>query len=173
MTSKFAWLLRLNISGPPAITILALAGPGACGSSTNSRGVSVAQMKDDKNLQKLSDLGRFLSFLVHVTGRAVNKLRTQLRAARFFRSEGHELSALMADPGWKTRWELDERETGKSVLVPGLSVTLLRRGLSRSDQDHWITPNWTGHMDYTWAITHPITHPSVLNGNVDSINSLE
>lgn len=46
----------------------------------------------------------------------------KLRATPLFRDDKWmkcEQSALVADPGWKTWWELDERETGKPVLVPG------------------------------------------------------
>ena len=59
--------------------------------------------------------------------RAVNKLCTgKLHATRLFRSDKwmkYEQSALVADPGWKTWWELDERETGKPVPVPGTFPT--------------------------------------------------
>ena len=115
--------------------------------------------------------------------RAVNKLRTgKLHATRLFRSDKwmkYEQSALVADPGWKTWWELDERETGKPVPVPGpfRHLTEARRvSVSRSDQDHWITPNWMkshGLLGYTWAIHglymgYTIPHPSfcAVNENV-------
>lgn len=91
--------------------------------------------------------------------RAVNKLCTgKLHATRLFRSDKwmkYEQSALVADPGWKTWWELDERETGKPVPVPGPFRHLEARRVSIR----------SGSLDYskldevTWAI-HGLYHTS-------------
>lgn len=103
--------------------------------------------------------------------RAANKLRTgKLHATRLFRSDKwmkYDQSALVADLVGKPGGNSTKGRPESRYRSRDLSDTSLRRGVSRSDQDHWITPNWMKshglYMGYT------IPHPSfcAVNENVD------